>query len=217
VLRWWHVEKPHGSDTVKAENLVKGSYRNIVDAYNSASPTSHAEGSNWYMDAHRIAWQLSGMLGSNDIRVGAGIIAALSPQMEWGDNVTEAIQLCSTGKSPRQTKANEDKAILIGSNQDPEEILGGAKVTAFYHAMVSPTGQDKPVIDRHAIAVYYGKPVSKTELSRVFGSKKAMQRIQSAYIRAGKVTGQHYNVVQATTWVQHRKNKGIVKKTAWGE
>jgi len=199
----------------RAENVVKGSYRNIVDAYHSASPASHAEGTRWYTDAHGIAKQVSGMLDSDDIRVGAGIIAALSPQMEWGDNVTEAIQLCSTGKSPRQTKANEDKAILIGSNQDPEEVLGGEKVTAFYHAMVSPTGQGKPVIDRHAIAIYYGKPVTERQLNSVFGRKKVMQRIQSAYIRAGKVIGEHHNVVQATTWVQHRKNKGIVKETAW--
>ena len=200
---------------MKAENVVKGSYRNIVDAYNSASPASHAEGTRWYTDAHGIAKQVSDMADSDDIRVGAGIIAALSPQMEWGDNVIEAIQLCTTGKASRQTKVNEDKAILIAQRQDPDTILGGEKVVPFYHAIVNPTGQYKPVVDRHAIAVYYGKPVTSKELSRVFGSKKVMQRIQSAYVRAGKVTGQHYNVVQATTWVQHRKNKGIAKETAW--
>ena len=199
----------------RAENVVKGSYRNIVDAYNSASPASHTEGTRWYTDAHGIAKQVSGMLDSDDIRVGAGIIAALSPQMEWGDNVSEAILICSTGYSTKQTQANNDKAILIGSNQDPDDILGGEKVTAFYHAMVRPTGQGKPVVDRHAIWVYYGKPVTSKELSRVFGNKKVMRRIQSAYIRAGRETGQHHNVVQATTWVQHRKNKGIVKETAW--
>ena len=201
----------------RAENVVKGSYRNIVDAYHSASPASHAEGERWYTDAHGIAKQVSGMLDSDDIRVGAGIIAALSPQMEWGDNVSEAVLFCSTGYSTKQTQANNDKAILIGSNQDPDDILGGEKVTAFYHAMVNPTGQGKPVIDRHAIAIYYGKPVTERQLNSVFRSKKIMRRIQSAYIRAGRETGQHYNVVQATTWVQHRKNKGIVKETAWSQ
>ena len=199
----------------KAENVVKGSYRNIVDAYHSASPASHAEGTRWYIDAHGIAKQISGMLNSDDVRVGAGIIAALSPQMEWGDNVAEAVLFCSTGYSTKQTQANNDKAILISSNQNPDDILGGEKVTAFYHALVNPTGQDKPVIDRHAITVYYGKPVTKQQLSRVFGSKKVMRRIQSAYLRAGREIGQHYNVVQAITWIQHRKNKGIIKEVAW--
>ena len=202
---------------MQAENIVKGSYRNIVSAYYKASPTSHVEGNSWYIDAHDIAKQISAMLDSDDIKVGAGILAALSPQMEWGDNVTEAIKLATTGKAPRQTKANEDKAILIGSNIDPEEVLGGEKVLAFYHAIVNPVGQAKPVIDRHAISVYYGKPVLKKEWSRVFGNKKVMHRIQSAYIRAGRVLNRHYNVVQATTWVQHRKDKGVVKETAWSK
>ena len=178
----------------RAENVVKGSYRNIVDAYHSASPASHAEGTRWYTDAHGIAKQISGMLDSDDIRVGAGIIAALSPQMEWGDNVSEAVLFCSTGYSTRQTQANNDKAILIAQGQDPEE---------------------KPVVDRHAIWIYYGKPVTERQLNSVFGRKKVMRRIQSAYIRAGREIGQHYNVVQSTTWIQHRKNKGIVKETAW--
>ena len=202
---------------MKAENIVKGSFRNIVDAYYNASATSHTEGQQWYVDANGIAKQISAMLDSDDVRMGAGILSALSPQMEWGDNVTEAIKLATTGKSPRQTAVNEDKAILIGCGNDPDDILGGEKVTAFYHAIVNPTGDDKPVIDRHAIAVYYGKPVSKKELSRVFGNKKVIHRIQSAYIRAGRVLNRHYNVVQATTWVQHRKDKGIVKETAWSE
>jgi hypothetical protein len=202
---------------VKAENVVKGSYRNIVDAYHSASPASHAEGERWYTDAHGIAKQISGMLDSDDVRMGAGILAALSPQMEWGDNITEAIQLCSTGKSPRQTKVNEDKAILIGCGNNPDDILGGEKVVPFYHAIVNPAGQGLPVVDRHAIWIYYGKPVTERQLNSVFGRKKVMRRIQSAYIRAGREIGQHYNVVQATTWVQHRKNKGIVKETAWSE
>jgi len=199
----------------KAENVVKGSYRNIVSAYHEASTASHSEGQQWYVDAHGIAKQVSAMLNTQDVRVGAGILSALSPQMEWGDNVTEAIKLVTTGHSTKQTQANNDKAILIAQDQNPEEILGGEKVTAFYHAILNPTGQDKPVIDRHAITVYYGKAVTKQQLSRVFSSKKVMQRIQSAYIRAGRELGQHYNVVQATTWVQHRKNKGIVKETAW--
>ena len=29
---------------MKAENIVKGSFRNIVDAYNNASSASHSEG-----------------------------------------------------------------------------------------------------------------------------------------------------------------------------
>jgi hypothetical protein len=209
---------------MKAENIVRGSSNNIVKAYNKASLASHSEGQQWYQDAYNIAKQISAMLDSDDIRIGAGILSALSPQMEWGDNVTEAIKLATTGKAPRQTRANEDKAILIASGHKPEDILGGEKVVAFYHAIVNPTGnyckdcgkEIVPVIDRHAQQIYRGaKIVTRKDLSRSFGNKKVMHRIQRAYVKAGKVLGIHPNIVQAVTWIQHRKDKGIVKETAW--
>ena len=211
---------------MKAKNIVKGSFRNIIEAYNKASLASRSEGKQWYQDAYNIAKQISAILDSDDVRIGAGILSALSPQMEWGDNVTEAIKLATTGKAPRQTRANEHKAILIASGHNPEDILGGEKVVAFYHAIVSPTGNYckdcgrdiVPVIDRHAQQIYRGtKIVTKKELSRSFPNKKVIQRMQGAYVRAGKVLGVHPNIVQAVTWVQHRKDKGIVKEMAWSE
>ena len=39
----------------KAENIVRGSYRNIVDTYNNASESSIAEGKVWYSQANHIA------------------------------------------------------------------------------------------------------------------------------------------------------------------
>ena len=199
----------------KAENIVKGSYQNIVEAYNNASESSRKEGQFWYHDAHEIALQVSKLLDTNDIRVGAGIISALSPQKDWGDNVAEALVFTAQGFSKTQTQANNDKARKISEGQDPATVLGGAKVIPFYHAILEPEGNYKPVIDRHALAVYYGKPVTRRDLGRATKNPRVMQRIQSAYVRASKEVGQHYNVVQATTWVQHRKNKGTAKVAAW--
>ena len=199
----------------KAENVVKGSYQNIVDAYNVASEDSHTEGQNWYRDANSIAVQVSKLLGTEDIRVGAGILSALSPQIDWGENVAQALKFASLGYSTMQTTANNDKAKKIQEGQDPDTILGGNKVVPFYHAIVEPDGKYKPVVDRHAIAVYYGKPVSRRDLGRAMSNPRVMRRIQSAYKRASKKVGQHYNVVQATTWVQHRKDKGYTKVKAW--
>jgi|6_EtaG_2_1085325.scaffolds.fasta_scaffold13674_2 hypothetical protein len=199
----------------KAHNIVRGSYQNIVQAYNKASADSFFEGREWYTDANSIAEQVSTLLGTEDIRVGAGILSALSPQIAWGENVAEALKFTSLGYSTMQTKANNVKAQKIQEGQDPETVLGGAKVTSFYHAILEPTGQYKPVVDRHAIAVYYGKPVSRRDLGRAMSNPKVIRRIQSAYVRASRIVRQHYNVVQATTWVQHRKDKGYVQAKAW--
>ena len=199
----------------KAHNIVRGSYQNIVQAYNKASAESFFEGREWYTDANSIAEQVSTLLGTEDIRVGAGILSALSPQIAWGENVAEALKFTSLGYSTMQTQANNAKAQKIQEGQDPETVLGGAKVTSFYHAILEPTGLYKPVVDRHAIAVYYGKPVSRRDLGRAMSNPRVIRRIQSAYVRASRIVRQHYNVVQATTWVQHRKDKGYVQAKAW--
>jgi len=199
----------------KAENIVRGSYRNIVDTYNNASESSIAEGKVWYSQANHIAWQITKLLDSKDIRVGAGIIAALSPQMDWGENVTEALRFVSEGYSIKQTRANNVKAKRISEGEDPDTVLGGLKVTAFYHAILEPFGNDSPVVDSHGQAIYYGKPVSKRDKNRAFSNPRVMRRIQTSYKLASKKLGVHHHVVQAVTWVQHRKNKGYTKTKAW--
>ena len=201
----------------KAENVVKGSFRNIIDIYNKASEASIAEGEVWYTDAHTIALQVSELCGTDDVRVGAGILAALSPQMDWGENIAEALKVASLGYSTKQTSANNEKAVKIREGQDPDEVLGGAKVTAFYHAILEPFGDTPPVIDRHAIDIYRGKLISKRDRNRAMSNPRVINRIQTSYKLASKKLGVHYNVVQAVTWVQHRKDKGYVKEKEWGQ
>ena len=199
----------------KAENIVKGSYRHIIDTYNNASESSIAEGKVWYSHANHIAWQVTKLLGSKDIRVGAGIIASLSPQMDWGENVTEALRFVSVGFSTKQTRANNMKAKRISEGDDPETVLGGLKVTAFYHAILEPFGDTPPVVDRHAIDIHKGELVSKRDRNRAMSNPRVISRIQTSYKLASKKLGVHWHVVQAVTWVQQRKNKGYVKEKAW--
>lgn len=199
----------------KAENIVKGSYRHIIDTYNNASESSIAEGKVWYSHANHIAWQVTKLLGSKDIRVGAGIIASLSPQMDWGENVTEALRFVSVGYSTKQTRANNMKAKRISEGDDPETVLGGLKVTAFYHAILEPFGDTPPVVDRHAIDIHKGELVSKRDRNRAMSNPRVISRIQTSYKLASKKLGVHWHVVQAVTWVQQRKNKGYVKEKAW--
>ena len=199
----------------KAENIVKGSYRHIIDTYNNASESSIADGKVWYSHANHIAWQVTKLLGSKDIRVGAGIIASLSPQMDWGENVTEALRFVSVGYSTKQTRANNMKAKRISEGDDPETVLGGLKVTAFYHAILEPFGDTPPVVDRHAIDIHKGELVSKRDRNRAMSNPRVISRIQTSYKLASKKLGVHWHVVQAVTWVQQRKNKGYVKEKAW--
>ena len=192
----------------KSDNIVKGSADNIEMAYLLASESSIEEGKDWYPNARMIADQI----GSGNTRMGAGLLAVMSPQMDWDSNIIEAWRIVLEGWSPRQTKINNNKALAIKNGAEPTSILGGQKVTAFFHAIMQPTSNTNAVIDRHAIAVYYGKIPTKQELNKVFGSKRIMKRIQVAYKKASKNLGIPVHTLQATTWVQHRKNIGIAKE-----
>ena len=197
----------------QSDNLVKGSWRNVEDSYLGASPTSHQDGENWYPLANLIATKV----GNGNTKMGAGILAVLSPQKDWDVNIALAFELVATGWTRGQTTANNSKAVRILRGENPDTMLlgskgkGGAKVSAFYRAILHPTIDNLPVIDRHAIAVYYGKTPSKAEIRRVFDSARTVKRIQSAYIRVAKKYNVPYNVVQSVTWVDHRVIKGLAK------
>ena len=191
----------------KSDNIVKGSADNIEMAYYLSTDASKQEGQDWYPNARMIATEL----GDGNTSMGAGILAVLSPQAEWDTNIIQAWLLKTERWSPRQTKPNNYKALRILDGGNPTSILGGRKVVPFFHAIQNPLGTSLAVVDRHAIAVYYGKIPTKQEINKVFKSKRIMTRIQNAYKLVAKKLGLPVHVLQATVWVQHRKNLGMVK------
>ena len=194
-------------------NDVKGSFRNILNL--ELNDESRVVGERWYPEAHEIAIGLGKLAGykgdAGRIKVGAGILAALSPQTEWGDNIHLAHMLIGTGYATGQTKVNNNKALRILDGEDPMDVLRGRKVVPFYKAIVNPEGDNPTVVDRHASAVYMGRPLAETELNKL-QSPVIYKRISGAYARAAKLRGVHPNVLQAQTWLQWRFNKGISRQ-----
>ena len=192
---------------------LHGSYNNILDL--KVTRTNQSSGAKWYKEANEIAYSLGKLAGfSNPIRrvqVGAGILAALSPQTEWGDNIHMAHMVVGGGTATGQTTVNNEKAFKILSGEHPLEVLGGLKVVPFYKAIVSPLGDNTPVIDRHSAAVYMGRPLSERELG-FLASPVINRRIAGAYIRAALHQGVHPNTLQAQSWLQWRQNKGITRR-----
>ena len=201
---------------MKAHNKVRGSYRNIIKCYESATLESIQDGATWYREAQDIAIVIGRLGGYKDhqaLFVGAGILAALSPQVEWGDNIQWAIQLVVKGIR-KQTWRNHDKAVRILQGEKPNDVLGGNKVRAFYKAIVAPSGSGEPVIDRHAVAIYMGRTVTEKEL-RYLQNSKVMLRLQGAYKKASNQVGIHHHELQAITWLEWRTNKGITRRRKW--
>ena len=176
----------------KAENQIKGSYKNILDEYFRSSVEEKTLGKLFYPNANSIARNIGNTLGYNNDKgliIGAGIIAALSPQTEWMRNVILAFEFVEKKWADKQTKANNNKALKILEGEEPMNVLGqeAFKVKAFYKAIEDPYGNNLiekvsgfpnnkkqlAVIDRHAGGVYFGWPLVEKERRQLGNWKKS--------------------------------------------
>lgn len=177
---------------------------NIVSAVQSATPDQIERGTQWYPVAHDLAY----VLGDGDIRMGAGLIAALSPLKRWGENVKLAKD-ASQGHVHGHTGMMLNKAQAILDGADPETILPmWAKTGHFYLNILDPSDPDPVTIDRHAYDVAVGK--NNGNASRGLDSKARYAVLALAYRLAARKLGLLPNVTQAIAWVvQIEKGKGI--------
>jgi hypothetical protein len=175
----------------------------------------------------------------DEVRKAAGVIAALSPRLAWRKNVEYAqlayivregiereshrgLRLVSddtkaaifAGMIPT-LNANARKAYRILSGEDPEDVLRGPKVTAFYHTIVNPTDPRAVVVDRHAIAIAYNRPLSDDETSKALGSQKRYSAVAALYVRAAAIITRELGEiwtpaqVQAATWTYWRRERAL--------
>lgn len=202
---------------------ITGNTQNIIDCFNRADGESVLEGGVWYEIANSWAEVVGRRVttyGHNPlpntterIVMGAGIIAAFSPQTSWDNNKTMAWRFAETLDKPDWcTDVNYQKALTIVSSgsQNRTEYIDGClgkeayKTRAFFHNIVSPSGDYGPTIDRHAISIYMGRRCTVAEAKG--GHRYSINKlIKDAYLQAANELQVHYNQVQAITWVQWRK------------
>lgn len=181
----------------------------IVDVWKLATVSELAEGMEWYRDAHALAVRLN----PADPASAAGVIAALSPMMTWGQNVNVAVRAYADGKASGALFGNVAKADRILAGERPEDVLGGNKVRAFYQIIADPSSA-AVCVDRHAFDIAVGR-VTNNESRAALGRKGVYDRFNMAYVRAAKAiakdTGMDVTAaqVQAVTWVTWRRLKGL--------
>lgn len=189
--------------------------QNIINKHEQATPELRKGGAEWYEKAHEEAKRV----GSGDVKKGAGIIAALSPQIGWDRNVSEAHELAKTGNiRGALLPENVEKAHRIMAGEDPHDVLGGHKVRSFFENIHDPSNPEHVTIDRHAYDIAMGHPFVGTgrkstprggdgKMSPDIGLS-AMGRYQH-FVHAYKQAAQALdtsipNKTQAITWVTHR-------------
>lgn len=179
---------------------------NILDTFAQASPQERAEGLTWYASAHDVARDLAG-----DVHVGAGVIAALSPQMQWDENIKLAEAWFRKGKRNGHTSPNVRKARhIIEGTRNPFDVLypvEGKKVWNFFNNIVT-RGEDVTfvTIDRHAYSIALGRECDDKERQSI--RRKLYETLKAAYIEAAKHVGLSPAQLQATVWLTWRNRLG---------
>lgn len=181
--------------------------RNIVATYDAATPAERAEGRSWYSTARDVAVSLD---PKDPVRA-AAVLAVLSPRLNWTKNV-ELAGDAYAGHPLKCLKANADKAERILNGAEPDDVVSGPKVRAFWHAIVDPTDARAIVIDRHAIDVAFGEVMDDERRGKILGRKGAYDDVAQRYVYAAELLSEVYGTmtpveVQATTWVAWRRMK----------
>jgi hypothetical protein len=122
---------------------------NLEDGWSFTTPLQRYRGGIWYPMAHDFAW----IIGHGDVRMGAGLLAAMSPQKQWDVNRRIAVD-ASQGVFGGQVTDAVNKARRIALGEDPANVLPmGKKTGHFFMNILEPTNSDYVTIDRHMIRV----------------------------------------------------------------
>lgn len=185
---------------------------NLLQTIATADAATEAEGQGWYGNAHGIAADLATTYGFT-VRQTAGVIAALSPQTGWADNVrlaTDACRHASVGRTDRIGGHTHDacrKASAILQGADPATVLGGRKVRSFYRNILTPSRPGAVTVDRHAIDMLCGRrgAVNDRVLERI-GAYTLAAAVFRSVARELDMTP---SACQATAWVAWRKTHDV--------
>lgn len=174
---------------------MKATVRRILNTYASASDRDVAAGIAWYPNARELAFEIAG-----EYVMGAGVIAALSPQCYWERNIQLARDVFND-HIHGHTGDTLNKVRRILQSNSPDEVLPRNKKTwHFYHTIIDPMTQVHVVIDRHAADIAEG--VIRGNGPRYLGAPK-YRELSADYLTVARYVGRPVSEIQAVTWVAH--------------
>jgi len=162
----------------------------------------------WYPDNHKKVLALAAETGYSPQQV-AGVIACLSPMVEWNLNLRMAERfLKAKGKVRRGIagfERNRQKArdVLAGDL----EVIRGPKVRAFYETLLDPE-HAVPVIDTQMIAAFFEGTAYRDDLKIVSQAKKRLAPIHAAVKELAEERKWSISAMQAVLWVTFKRVNG---------
>ncbi len=173
----------------------------IVATYRAADKPTVRAGMAWYADAHGAAASLD----PADPARAAGVIAALSPRIQWARNLELAARAYADGAATGTLGASCRAANKILDGAAPLDVLRGPKVRAFYALIADPSDASTVCVDRHAIDIALGVRMTGAEREGYVLDRGGLyDRFVRAYQRAGEVLSVTPAQAQAVTWLHWR-------------
>ncbi len=183
--------------------------RRVTAIVRSATDDQIDRGMTWYAQALFDATELADGTGFA-VEQAAGVVAALSPQTAWWQNLMLAKQALGAGVMVQgHTGDSMRKVNAILQGAEPLDVLGGLKVRSFYANIVSGGLDDGVTIDRHAWDIATGLKGYAQNLSitpgRYAAASECYSRAASILSDLGATPAQ----LQAIAWVAWRDAHGI--------
>lgn len=180
--------------------------RNVTRAYRAADAETRAAGERWYPDALALARELD----PHNVPRAAGVIAALSPRLQWTANARAARRAYADGHASGVLGCNARKADAILAGAVPLTVLRGHKVRAFYACIMAAGATDAVAVDMHAYDVAVGYVATDRERDRALARVGGYEAVARCYVRAARILSRELGrtvypaEVQAVTWCHWR-------------
>jgi hypothetical protein len=176
---------------------------NIRSVIAMATSEEYSSGIGWYELAHRQCQVMADHFGIS-LSIAVGVVAALSPGVQWEKNILDAIAVLEVGSQAVCSTygANKDKAVSIASDGDVG-VLGGSKVTAFYSNILNPHLDNNVTCDRHA-AVAAANWYKEFDNQKFLGDPKYAV-LEAAYFSVARELGIKGHQAQAIAWVTAKR------------
>jgi len=184
---------------------------NLLSLYKGAGSSIRDEGMQWYQEANKIALSLTERFWLASCSHAAGVIAVLSPAVQWEVNCRDAESVCAARKGDDVTVStygqNKNKAYAIRDGDDPIKWINprtAPKTYAFWKNIKDPDNAAHVTIDRHALAACFGRLLTDRERSNTLKRVGMYQHYSQIYKDAASVVGILPSQMQAICWIEWR-------------
>jgi len=191
------------------------SLHRLLALWQHATTADKEVGANWYARAYLEVCMLADDFGVS-LGTAAGVVASLSPNNRWDQNLTDARAVLGAVKrgaswesiTVSTYQANKVKAFTIAEDGAVWPTLRGPKVEAFYHNLCGALS--RVTLDSHAVNAWAGQRIAGSGSPSV--PNALLARATTDYYRAAATARVTPAVFQATLWTahQHRIDAGLV-------